>query len=35
MSSLNFAIPDFCSLIPDVQVLAGNFLAELHSGYTI
>ena len=27
MSSVNFAIPDFCSLIPNVPALAGNFLA--------
>ena len=30
MSSVNFAIPDFCSLIPNVPALAGNFLATLH-----
>jgi ATPase subunit of ABC transporter with duplicated ATPase domains len=30
MSSVNFAIPDFCSLIPNVPALAGNFLAGLH-----
>jgi hypothetical protein len=35
MSSVNFAIPDFCSLIPNVPALAGNFLAGLHCGYTI
>src|SRR6266700_2577567 len=30
MSSVNFAIPDFCSLIPKVPALAANFLATLH-----
>ena len=30
MSSVNFAIPDFCSLIPNVLALAGNFLSTLH-----
>src|SRR5713101_2012915 len=30
MSSVNFAIPDFCSVIPKVPALAGNFLAGLH-----
>ena len=30
MSSVNFAIPDFCSLIPNVPELAGIFLAGLH-----
>jgi hypothetical protein len=29
MSSVNFAIPDFCSLIPNVPALAGNFQAGL------
>jgi hypothetical protein len=32
MSSVNFALRDFCSLIPNVPALAGNFLAELHCG---
>ena len=31
MSSVNFAIPDFCLRIPHVSKLAGNFLAELAS----
>src|SRR3954466_11980698 len=30
MSSVNFAVPDFCSLIPNVPALAANFLATLH-----
>jgi hypothetical protein len=30
MSTVDFAIHDFCSLIPDVPALAGNFLAGLH-----
>ena len=30
MSSVNFAIPDFCSLIPNVPALASNFQAGLH-----
>jgi hypothetical protein len=30
MSSVNFAIPDFCLLIPNVPALAGNFLPKLH-----
>ena len=30
MSNVNFAIPDFCSVIPNVLALAGNFLAGLH-----
>src|SRR5882757_5505229 len=30
MSSVNFAIPDFYSLIPKVPALAGNFRAGLH-----
>jgi ATPase subunit of ABC transporter with duplicated ATPase domains len=30
MSSGEFAIPDFCSLIPNVPALAGNFQAGLH-----
>src|SRR6202030_821530 len=30
MSSVDFAIHDFRSLIPDVPALAGNFLAGLH-----
>jgi hypothetical protein len=30
MSSVNFAIPDFCSLIPNLPALAGNFLSTLH-----
>jgi hypothetical protein len=30
MSSVDFAIPDFCSLIPNVPALAGEFLAGLH-----
>jgi ABC-type uncharacterized transport system ATPase subunit len=30
MSSVDFGIPDFCLLIPNVPVLAGNFLAGLH-----
>src|SRR5882724_1885115 len=30
MSSVNFAIPDFCSLIPNVPALAANFLSTLH-----
>jgi hypothetical protein len=34
MSSVDFAIHDFCLQIPMCQVLAGNFLAELHCGYT-
>ena len=29
MSSVNFAIPDFCLLIPQLA-LAGNFLPKLH-----
>ena len=35
MSSVNFAIPDFCSLIPNVPALADNFPSTLHCGYTI
>jgi len=30
MSSVNFAVLDLCSLIPNVPALAGNFLAGLH-----
>src|SRR5580693_10268734 len=30
MSSVDFAISDLCSLIPNVPALAGNFLAGLH-----
>ncbi len=30
MSSVNFAIPDFCSLIPNVPELVANFPATLH-----
>jgi len=30
MSSVNFAIPDFCSVTPNVPALAGKFLATLH-----
>ena len=30
MSRVDFAIPDFCSLISDVPALAGKFLAGLH-----
>jgi hypothetical protein len=30
MSSVNFPIPDFRSLIPYVPALAGNFLTGLH-----
>jgi len=30
MSTVNFAIADFCSLIPNVPAFAGNFLATLH-----
>ena len=30
MSRVNFALPDFCSLIPNVPALAGKFLAGLH-----
>ncbi len=30
MSSVNFAIPDFCSLVPNVPAVTGNFLAKLH-----
>ncbi len=30
MSSVNFAIPDFCSLIPNLPALAANFPATLH-----
>jgi hypothetical protein len=29
MSSVNFAIPDFCSLIPNVPALAANFQGAL------
>jgi len=29
MSSANFAIPDFCSLIPDVRARARSFLSTL------
>jgi ABC-type polysaccharide/polyol phosphate transport system ATPase subunit len=35
MSSVNVAILDFCSLIPKVPPLAGNFLAGLHCGTLI
>ena len=30
MSSVNFAVPDFCSLIPNVPALPGNFPSTLH-----
>jgi len=30
MSSVNFAIPDFCLLVPMCKCLAGNFLSTLH-----
>ena len=30
MSRVNFAVPDFCSLIPNVPELVANFLATLH-----
>src|SRR5437899_1349839 len=30
MSSVNFAIPDFCSLIPNAPALTANLLATLH-----
>src|SRR5208282_3504622 len=30
MSSVNFAIPDFCSVIPNVPALTGKFPSTLH-----
>ena len=30
MSSVNFAMPDFCSLIPNMPAVAGNFPAGRH-----